>query len=222
MARSMSSATPFRLMRLPFWPTVAAVIIVYAVGIGGLYFEQTRELFMALTPLNLAVSAILLFAFHRQWNKAFFLFMVVTYLVGFGVEMLGTNTGWPFGEYGYGESLGTKVVHTPLMIGVNWLMLVYATGAISRKLPIIRLGRAAVGALLMVMLDIVLEPVAIQLDFWTWQATTVPIQNYVAWFVIAFVLHVLYQVLKFRKSNQLAPALYIVMLLFFTTLNFLL
>lgn len=222
MAKSLSGSTHFRLMKLPLWPTVAVLVIVYAVGVVGLYLEETQALFMALTPLNLAVSAILLFAFHRHWNKAFFTFFIVTYLVGFGIEMLGTNTGWPFGSYTYGASLGTKVVGTPLMIGVNWLILVYATGAISRKLPIIRLGRAVVGALLMVMLDIVLEPVAIQLDFWTWEATEVPIANYIAWFVIAFALHVLYQMLKFRKSNQLAPALYIVMLLFFTTLNFLL
>lgn len=221
MARSRD-ANHFRIMKLPFQTVVFVLVVVYLVGLVGLYIPQTQALFMALTPVNLAVSAILLFAFHRHWNKDFFIFIFTIYLAGLGIEMIGVNTGWPFGEYKYGLSLGTKVLNTPLMIGVNWLLLVYTTGFISRKVPVIRIVRALIGALLMVALDLVLEPVAIQLDFWTWAEGDIPMQNYIAWFVIAFVFHLLYQALRFRKSNQLAPVLYIIMLVFFTTLNFLL
>lgn len=221
MARSRN-ANHFRIMKLPFQPVVFVLVVVYLVGLVGLYIPQTQALFMALTPVNLAVSAILLFAFHRHWNKDFFIFIFTIYLAGLGIEMIGVNTGWPFGEYKYGPSLGTKVLNTPLMIGINWLLLVYTTGFISRKVPVIRVVRALIGALLMVALDLVLEPVAIQLDFWTWAEGDIPMQNYIAWFVIAFVFHLLYQALRFRKSNQLAPVLYIIMLVFFTTLNFLL
>lgn len=221
MARSRD-ANHFRIMKLPFQPVVFVLVVVYLVGLVGLYIPQTQALFMALTPVNLAVSAIFLFAFHRHWNKDFFIFIFTIYLAGLGIEMIGVNTGWPFGEYKYGPSLGTKVLNTPLMIGINWLLLVYTTGFISRKVPVIRVVRALIGALLMVALDLVLEPVAIQLDFWTWAEGDIPMQNYIAWFVIAFVFHLLYQALRFRKSNQLAPVLYIIMLVFFTTLNFLL
>lgn len=221
MARSRD-ANHFRLMKLPFQSVVFVLVVVYLVGLIGLYIPQTQALFMALTPINLAVSAILLFAFHRHWNKDFFIFLFTVYFGGLGIEMLGVNTGWPFGDYSYGLSLGTKVLNTPLMIGLNWLLLVYATGFISRKVPVIRVVRALIGALLMVALDLVIEPVAIQLDYWTWAEGDIPMQNYFAWFVIALVFHLLYQALRFRKSNQLAPVLYIIMLVFFTTLNFLL
>lgn len=222
MERPISGSSRFELIKLPLVPAAVVLIIFYLVGLAGLAMEQTRTLFMALTPLNLAISAIFLFAFHRQWNKAFLYFILITFLVGLGVEMLGTNTGFPFGAYTYGASLGPKIFGTPIIIGLNWLILIYATGAISRRLPIIRIWRAVVGAILMVMLDVVLEPVAIQLDFWSWEGTEIPVQNYIAWFFIAFVLHVVYQVSRFRKTNQMAPVLYIVMLLFFTTLNFIL
>ena len=39
----------------------------------------------------------------------------------------------------------------------------------------------------MLLLDIFIEPVAIGLGFWEWQAAEVPLENYMAWFVLSFV-----------------------------------
>ena len=219
---SGSNNQTFNPVKFPLKATVVVLIIVYLVGLVGLKLEPTQELFMALTPLNLAVSAILLFSFHKQWNAAFGWFIVGVYVMSLLLEMAGTNTGYPFGVYTYGATLGPQVLGTPWMIGLNWVLLVYATGAIARKFPVIRLMRALIGAVLMVVLDFAMEPVAMKLKFWQWEHGTIPVSNYIAWFVAAFVFHIFYQLSRFRKTNDFALALYLTMFGFFVALNFLL
>jgi uncharacterized membrane protein len=41
-------------------------------------------------------------------------------------------------------------------------------------------------ALLMVALDVLIEPVAVALDFWQWENAVIPIQNFVMWFANGF------------------------------------
>jgi putative membrane protein len=48
------------------------------------------------------------------------------------------------------------------------------------------LGIAFASACLLVLLDILIEPVAIY-NFWSWNETIVPIKNYIAWFIISFI-----------------------------------
>jgi len=37
----------------------------------------------------------------------------------------------------------------------------------------------------MVGMDLLIEPVAIELNFWRWTDVTVPLENYIAWFVLS-------------------------------------
>jgi putative membrane protein len=37
----------------------------------------------------------------------------------------------------------------------------------------------------MTAMDILIEPVAIELNYWHWDAVAVPIENYLAWFVLS-------------------------------------
>jgi putative membrane protein len=67
----------------------------------------------------------------------------------------------------------------------------------------------------MVAMDFNLEPVAIKLDFWQWESETIPISNYLSWFLIAFVIQMLYRKLAFAKENKLTFFVFLNLLLFF-------
>ena len=56
------------------------------------------------------------------------------FLAGFVVEMIGTNSGLIFGGYTYGPTLGLKVGETPVLMGLNWIMMIYLTATPVRKL----------------------------------------------------------------------------------------
>ena len=202
-------------LTIGFWAALAVLVIFHAGGFWGLMFSGRPMYFQQLTPLNLLLTNILLFSLHRHWNKTFLVFAAVVAIVGFMAEVIGVHTGLLFGNYKYGEALGTELWDVPLLIGLNWLMLIYSTGTILSKLKTNLLVKALAGAVLMVLLDFFMEPVAMQFDFWDWKGAVIPVSNYAGWFGLAFLLHLYFQVTNVNKQNPLAPFVYLVQLLFF-------
>jgi putative membrane protein len=195
------------------------LIAMHIAGFIGLQWTFTRPWFEALIPFNLLMSAFMLFYFHTQWNRDFVLFILITSLSGYWVEVLGVKTQMIFGSYQYETTLGYKLFEVPYLIGINWLILVYATGIISRLVSANRLMQALIGASLMVLLDYWIEPFAIRHQMWSWAYNVVPLQNYIGWFVTAFILQVIFTRLDFEKRNRLAVPLYVTQLIFFIAHN---
>lgn len=193
---------------------------MHLAGAIGLFFEQSREFFQQLTPFNLLATAAIVFHFEEKKTAPYIFFLLIAFLAGFGIEVAGVKTGAIFGEYRYGATLGVKLLEVPLAIGLNWAVLIYATGMASDRLKLPKLIKAAIAASLMTLLDLLIEPVAIKLDFWDWQSELVPLQNYLAWFVISLILQLIYQNLAFSKNNPLAIRLLYIQAGFFLILNF--
>ena len=196
------------------------VLVYYAVGLTGLILPATRELFIKLTPFSLLLSLGLLLLYHPSYQRRFWLSFVLIFLSGFLVEVAGVRTGLLFGTYQYGDTLGWKLFHTPLLIGVNWLMLVYCTGYIAGRFVESIYFRSIVAAALMVVYDFALEPAAIRLDMWSWEGGAVPLQNYLAWFFIAFGLNYLAGRMGiYQGHNKVATPLFFIQMVFFILLD---
>lgn len=194
-------------------------IIIYLVGTIGLSLPEYREQFQELTPINLLLAAILLFLFHKTWSIKHIIAFAIVLILGFLVEFFGVHTGLVFGSYTYGSALGPKIMDTPLIIGVNWLMLVYMVYAITQKMNLNFISQVITGAFVLLLYDLLLEPVAIQLDFWSWGVSGIPLQNYLAWFVISALFITIWRVMKIKIENSVAFGLFIIQLTFFLILN---
>lgn len=199
---------------------IGVLCILYAVGIFGIAVNIHPD-FILLTPVNLLVSLGIMLAFHTNWNRSIVLFLALSYLVGFGAEMFGVQTGLLFGDYAYGRVLGPKIWGTPLMIGVNWMLLAYSIGVTTNHLfPRLHwLPQGAIAALLMVGLDVLIEPVAIRYDFWTWAQGLPPLRNYIGWFLVSLPLLCIFTYTQKDVRNKVAIALFILQILFFLILN---
>lgn len=208
--------------------TFVVIILMYLAGTIGLIIPYTQPYFKLLSPLNLWVSLILLLLFHQDFNRNFILISISIFLAGFLVEVVGVHTGLIFGQYWYGQTLGTQLFGVPLVIGANWLLLIYCSSIVTQNIslylkkifptnPVFSslFFRAFLSASLMVSLDFLIEPVAIRLDFWHWKNEQIPSQNFQAWFLIAFVLAFVFLKGNFLKTNLLAQLLFILQLLFF-------
>ncbi|MDQ4139390.1 MAG: carotenoid biosynthesis protein, partial [Bacteroidota bacterium] len=79
--------------------------------------------------------------------------------------------------------------------------------------------KAILAAVLMVILDYFIEPVAVHLNFWSWQANEIPFSNFVGWFFIALLLQIYFQQAAFPKNNPLAPFVFLLQFLFFGALS---
>lgn len=176
---------------------------------------------------------------QKQKNAAFYLFVFVCYVVGFTTEAIGIHTGFLFGSYTYGSTLGYKLKDIPLLIGINWFIIIYCSGIAiyslqqkirSRLLPedVNRYtwwSRASIvvdGALLAVFFDWVMEPVAVALGFWQWEGAIIPTLNYISWFVVSLLLLVVFSTMRFDKTNSFAIHLLLIQFMFFLLLRTLL
>ena len=198
------------------------ITVFYAVGIIGMMIPAFRPAFQMLTPFHLLLSLGILFLFHRDWNLGFLIFAAAAFLLGYGSEVMGVHTGFPFGNYSYGPVLGFQLFEVPLMIGVNWLLLVYMTGNLFNERVSNDMLAAALSASLMVLLDVAIEPVAVALDFWTWEGDIIPLSNFIGWFGVAFLIQLIYRKVVFDKSNAISFYLLLHMAAFFVLLNLLL
>jgi len=201
-----------KLIEVVFW--------VYLVGMLGFIVPHTRAVFISLTPLNLLFSlVVLLYALRDDLKFVHWVVFLLVYLLGFIIELIGTNTGWPFGEYEYGSVLGVKLYETPLLIGVNWLVLILSTHLALSKTISNKVLIPFIGATAMLVFDLFLEPIAIVTGMWTWAALEIPFANYVSWWIIAFVLHFLMLLLRFESGAKVGMAVFVAQLVFFIVLN---
>lgn len=196
------------------------VLLFHAVGLAGFLNPAWRELFIALVPFHLLLMFALMLISQQNYNRQFFVFVLLMYLAGFGIEFLGVHTGLIFGEYQYGATLGVKLAEIPLLIGLNWVLLVYSVGTSMHYLGLKNsLNGAILGAVVLVLLDLLIEPVAIRFDYWSWENGTIPLQNYLAWFVFSLAAILFFNRFKFDKTNPVAIVLLAAQFMFFIALN---
>ncbi len=193
------------------------LIVLYLVGIVG-FLSPFQSFFIALTPLQLLISLFALFMFHRgQWT-----FFIIAFSIGFLAELIGVNTGYIFGEYIYGNVLGWKLFGTPLLIGVNWILVAYGACAIIdvfeiKNIPVVL--KAFLASLLMLFLDWWIEPVAIKTGMWNWVGGDIPLENYIGWLMIGYIIAISYFMFSPKQKNYIAMLVFVLQLLFFSVLN---
>lgn len=213
----------------------AIAVLFHSIGlIGLLYFDQ--QFFLAATPFNLLLSFTLLLWTHSEKEISFFLFLLICFMVGVLVEVIGVNTGILFGEYSYGNVLGPQVKSVPLLIGVNWFIIIYCSGVSINTLLVKITNRVAThtdtpktlkalsvmvdGATLAVFFDWLMEPVAVKLGYWSWgKDGSIPLFNYVCWFVVSLLLLAVFHFGKFSKQNKFAVNLLLIQMMFFLLLR---
>ncbi len=195
------------------------LIIIYSVGLVGISLTAWRDVVLPLTPLNLLLTLAVLLFQNRPISARTTALLALIFSIGFFVEVAGVATGILFGVYEYGETLGYKFFDVPLVIGINWLFLSICSHAIANRFTKKPLILIPVASALMVALDVLVEPIAIQLDFWHWAGGEIPIQNYVMWFLTALIIHTL--MYFSRITWRFSPAIFVFSLqvVFFAVLN---
>lgn len=193
---------------------------MFAVGILGHLTESFYQLMIQLTPYTLLLmGSFVLYFSYSKGNSSLLLWCLITYIVTFFLEALGVATGLVFGNYNYGDVLGLQFLNVPLIIGFNWVMVILGAIKISEKLNIKKPYNYFSVAALAVLFDIILEPVAITLNYWQWENIMVPFHNYAAWFIISLAAVYFYSFIKAKNESTLAIHYFIAQSLFFIVIG---
>ncbi|MGD9939847.1 MAG: carotenoid biosynthesis protein [Clostridia bacterium] len=168
--------------------TAVVMVILYIVGTVAHLYQPTLGLMTAMTPWFLLVCGLaVIWPSIRTGGKRFLIWGVTVYVLTFFLEALGVATGLVFGEYRYGPTLGLAAFGVPLVIAFNWAVVVYGAVRMARRRKRSDFMVAVMTGAIATMFDWIMEPVAIRLDYWNWAGGHIPLQNYLAWFVIATV-----------------------------------
>lgn len=184
--------------------------------------------------LLLVLNGLLLASiFFRQRDGKLLWWLAIAYGFTFAMEAIGVATGTIFGEYTYGPTMWAQWLGVPFVIALNWCALTLACneaairiiGEPAKDQPnflMKAVGTAITAGVLTALYDVVIEPVAIKLDYWTWAAVDIPLQNYFAWAAIAFVISLPLYLLRIRFRSPLLLIYFFAQLFFFVVLNILL
>jgi len=198
---------------------IAFLYIIFFVGIVGHLYDPLRNLMLLLTPATLLLTGlIVLFYSYKSSTNKFLLWAAFTYIITFILEVIGVKTGLIFGEYNYGSTLGIKLFDVPLVIGFNWVFVILGSISISRLLTNNIFLSSVISALIAFIFDLILEPIAIKLDYWSWSEGIIPIQNYLAWFVIALISALGFNYLKVKVNSKISLHYILVQFVFFVIL----
>ncbi len=141
--------------------------------------------------------AVSIYAYRMLGWRTTLAFMLPAVLISVGSELLGTSTGFPFGDYSYLSGLGYKIAGlVPFTIPLSWFYVGLSSYLIARaglgvvaKPSLVRhISAIALGALLFTCWDFALEPAMSQtsLPFWYWEHPGAffgtPYRNYAGWF----------------------------------------
>jgi len=149
-------------------------------------------------PLHIILGAAAMAVFGWRalgWRRTA-IFLVAACALSLSSELIGTGTGWPFGNYAYTERLGTKVLgRVPFSIPLSWFYMGFAAYLLGTALAgALQLRHRTawslgLGVFFLTVWDLALDPAmaapTLPLQFWVWHESGgyfgMPIQNLVGW-----------------------------------------
>ena len=189
--------------------------------------EKIRVIQVCLGFSFFIYHSIIFFGFNNT-----ILFFISSFIISLLLEIIGTNKGLIFGKYSYEPSLcpGPMIRNVPILIVIIWTGLIYMAlictmmiidGAVGST---INLSHILLSALLVTILDLVLDPIAVDEGRWSWDIPGkyhgVPIKNFIGWFFNSSVILLFFSMIysshvitnSYAKYIEFAPGILFVIL----------
>ena len=173
------------------------------------------------------IQVILGFSFFIFHSVLFFgilntaIFFIISFTTSLFLEVIGANKGYVFGKYSYESSLcpGPMLGNVPLLIAVAWSGLIYMSLNCSFLMlnikfnSIISLEVILMTSTFITILDLILDPIAVNEGRWKWDKPGnyygVPIQNFLGWFFNTTIILVLFKLLSSKYMISESHSFYV-------------
>lgn len=179
------------------WILIILTIAYAILWIGGVasynFFPQPPPEASWAAPIFLFIAAIIIIL-SSDWKQC--IALCIAGLIGFASEILGVFTSFPYGNYSYTSTIKPLLFGVPLVMIAAWLILIAYAQQLVLQLKLRGLTAITIGALIMVWVDLLIDPVAIgPMKFWVWNDSGwyygIPFQNFLGWFLVSAVIFAL-------------------------------
>ncbi|MGO4904514.1 carotenoid biosynthesis protein [Flavobacterium sp. W20_MBD1_R3] len=192
------------------------LILVYISGSIG--FVVNPSFFSPFTPYTLLLTCFVFLIHTPLADKKFIIAFFSIAFLGFIIEVVGVKTGLIFGKYSYGNGLGYKFLNVPLVISINWAMLICAGIKVVSRIFTNKIIVLVLAALLVTGIDLIIEQVAPKLDFWQFEGGLPDLQNYLSWIGVAFFTSYFFYPTIIKGNHTVSLIILILQVIFFTFL----
>ncbi|MFE3866949.1 carotenoid biosynthesis protein [Flavobacterium sp. LS2P90] len=192
------------------------LILVYISGSIG--FVVNPSFFSPFTPYTLLLTCFVFLIHSPLSDKKFIIAFFSIASLGFIIEVIGVKTGLIFGKYSYGDGLGYKFLNVPLVISINWAMLICAGIIVVSRIFANKITVLAVASLLVTLIDLLIEQVAPKLNFWQFEGGLPDLQNYLSWIGVAFFTSYFFYPTIIKGNRKVSLIILILQIIFFTFL----
>jgi putative membrane protein len=108
------------------------------------------------------------------------------------VEAIGISTGFPYGPFYYTDQMGFRLLGlVPWSVAFAFAPLILGSITVSNRFGKDALLTIPLSAVILVAVDLVLDPAAVLLSIWVWVTPGpyygIPLSNYTGWFLTALV-----------------------------------
>ena len=114
--------------------------------------------------------------------------------------------------------MGLKLLEVPLIISINWAMLICAGIRIVSSIFANKIIVLLVAALLVTLIDLIIEQVAPKLDFWQFEGGLPSLHNYIGWIGVAFFTSYFFYPTIIKGNCKVSLIILILQIIFFTSL----
>lgn len=195
----MFSKLTLRQQNDSFGRPLAVLLLLWALSmialpLAKIFWEEAAVTGSVILTVLLQTAAAALIA-ARAWGvRPAVVALVVTAVISWAAEAIGSATGFPFGAYSYTGRLQPQMGHVPLLIPLAWFMMLLPAWAVAARIA----GRwrgplfIALSALALTAWDLFLDPQMVGWGFWVWHEPGgyfgIPWVNYAGWIVVGVIL----------------------------------
>lgn len=192
-----------------------------------LAFLATGAFFMAnvviptdahfVSGINVILFAIPCFWAAVKWlgRRDAIILVVIFAVLALAIETSAIMTGFPYGHFGYSGLLGYRLFgYTPWTVALAWTPLVFSAYAVATRAIVgdssslfARAARVGVVAMLLVIFDVVLDPGAVKIGFWSYEGGGgfygVPVSNFGGWLFSGAIAGIVFEIFSWWKRPLL-------------------
>ena len=176
-----------QILRATPRPLILASALFFGIAYFAIRFPETPGAGSYVSTFLIALpSFVALFGYLGPRRAALSLLALSAF--GYAIEAIGVVTGLPYGSFYYGDALGGRLLGlVPYLLPISYAPLVIGAVAASWNDSLVnhRVFFIFRAALLLVLMDGVLDPGAAFLGFWIWPEGGayygVPLSNYAGW-----------------------------------------
>jgi uncharacterized membrane protein len=197
---------------IKYLPWVFTAITVLGQIVWVLVSADLRVVLTAVTVTSFFLASLSHAFLNRglSWTLSFF---SITLAFGWLIEVLGTATQFPFGDYVYSDKLGLALLGVPILIPMAWSMMAYPVMLATQRMATTPFATAFIGGSLLAAWDLFLDPMMVGEGYWTWNELgwvlpgipDIPMQNFLGWLLSAIALAYALNLLPRKIANDTVP-----------------